>query len=149
MVFVRPIAVTDPAFEQACELFDAYRVHYGQDPAPEATRRWMTEQLDRQRFRVAVAASDGGVCGLVTTTVIPASLTLRTVWLIRDLFVDPAQRRSGAARALLRHVIDTARADGALRLSLQTEPDNTAALSLYRSLGFEQVDGLVALNLLC
>jgi ribosomal protein S18 acetylase RimI-like enzyme len=149
MISVRSVAVADPAFDQACELFDAYRVHYGQDPAPEQTRRWLMEQLDRQRFRVAIASLGGDVCGLITTTVIPASLTLRTAWLIRDLFVDPAQRRSGAARALLLHVIETARAEGALRLSLQTEPDNTAALSLYGSLGFTQVDGLVALNLPC
>ncbi len=86
---------------------------------------------------------------MITTAVIPASLTLRTAWLIRDLFVDPNQRRSGAARALLLHVIETARAEGALRLSLQTEPDNAAALSLYGSLGFTQVDDLVTLNLRC
>ncbi|GIH07735.1 hypothetical protein Rhe02_58020 [Rhizocola hellebori] len=130
-------------------LFDAYRVHYGQPPALDPTRSWLSEQLDRQRFRVAIASLGDNVCGLITTTVIPASLTLRTAWLIRDLYVDPAVRRSGAARALLLDVIETARGEGALRLSLQTEPDNAAALSLYGSLGFTQVDDLVALNLRC
>jgi ribosomal protein S18 acetylase RimI-like enzyme len=149
MASVRSIVVSGPAFDQAAELFDAYRVHYGQQAAPEQTRRWLAEQLSQQRFRVAIATNDGVVCGLITTTVIPASLTLRTFWLIRDLFVDPAHRRSGAARALLRHVIEAARAEEALRLSLQTEPDNTAALALYHSLGFTKVDGLVTLNLPC
>ena len=149
MISVRSIAVADPAFDQACALFDAYRVHYGQMAAPQRTRQWLGQQLDRQRFRVAIASLDDKVCGLITTSVIPASLTLRTAWLIRDLYVDPAQRRSGAARALLLHVIEMARAEGALRLSLQTEPDNTAALSLYGSLGFTRVDDLVALNLIC
>ena len=78
---------------------------------------------------------------------VPASQTLRTVWLIRDLYVDPVHRRSGVARALLQHVTDAASADGAHRLSLQTETANTAALRLYASAGFESVTGLELLNL--
>src|SRR2546423_10479973 len=82
-----------------------------------------------------------------SATVIPASLTLGTAWLIRDLYVGPIHRRGGIARALLHHVIDNARANGAHRVSLQTETENTQALTLYTAIGFQPVTGLQILNL--
>ncbi|MFG1991782.1 GNAT family N-acetyltransferase [Actinoplanes sp. NPDC048988] len=80
-------------------------------------------------------------------TVQPASLRLATAWMIRNLYLRPAHRRRGTARALLRHVIGEARAAGALSVSLQTETEYAGALSLYASLGFRPVTGLELLNL--
>jgi ribosomal protein S18 acetylase RimI-like enzyme len=77
----------------------------------------------------------------------PASLMLGTAWSIRDLYVAPQQRRSGIADALLRHVVDDARAAGANRVSVQTEADNDPALRLYTAAGFQPVSGLELLNL--
>ncbi|MFB6398247.1 GNAT family N-acetyltransferase [Polymorphospora lycopeni] len=136
-----------PPFDRVAELFDAYRVHYGLPAAPAATRRWLAEQLTAGRLQVAAGVRDGRAHGFVTRTVLPASLLLGTAWMIRDLYVDPAHRRSGLARELLRHVVDEARAAGALRISLQTEPDNAAALRLYAGFGFRAVDGLKSLSL--
>ena len=55
-----------------------------------------------------------------------------------DLAVDPAARRSGAARSLLTHVVDTARADGASVVLLEVRASNVAALALYRAVGFSE-----------
>lgn len=138
-VTVRPV---DDAGE-VCELFHAYRAHYGHDGPVAETRAWLAEG----HLRIAVATADGRAAGFVTTTVVPASLTLRAFWLVRDLYVAPEHRRSGVGTALLRHVIDAARAAGALRLSLQTETGNTAALALYEAAGFGPVAGLESLTL--
>ena len=62
--------------------------------------------------------------------------------MIRDVFVDPRWRRTGVARGLLDAVCTAARQHGALRLTLQTEDDNTAALRLYEGYGFAPVTGL-------
>jgi ribosomal protein S18 acetylase RimI-like enzyme len=78
--------------------------------------------------------------------VAPAALTLRTVWMIRDLYIDPAHRRGGAARTLLAHVVAVAHAEGAHRLTLQTESGNTVAQSLYAAFGFEPVTALTTLS---
>ncbi|MBU2662724.1 GNAT family N-acetyltransferase [Actinoplanes bogorensis] len=134
----------DASFPGVAALFDEYRVHYGEPSAPTATQAWLAEQISAGRFAVA-APSDAG--GLITTTVIPASLTLGTAWLVRDLFVPPRSRRQGIARALLDHVIVAARAAGARRVSLQTEPDNDGALALYTGAGFRPVTSLSMLNL--
>jgi ribosomal protein S18 acetylase RimI-like enzyme len=146
-VTVEPVTADGPRLDAVAALFDAYRVHYGQPAAPAATRAWLVDQLVRDRLRILAAASDGGVRGFVTVAPTPASLLLGTAWGVRDLYVDPAHRRGGVARALVDRVVADARAAGVRRLSLQTEPDNAAALALYAGLGFRQLTGVHLLSL--
>ncbi len=137
-----------PEFGALVDLFDEYRVHYGETSDPGRTATWLSDQLESGRLRACTAALDGhGAVGFITSAVLPASLRLATFWLVRDLFVRPVHRGAGAARALLDHVITEARAAGALRLSLQTELDNVPALALYSAAGFRPVDGLNNLSL--
>lgn len=139
------LADDNPAsWEAAARLLDEYRQHYGANPAPEAVAAWLREQIDAARARVYLAVSadrrptddDSTADGICTVAVVPAALTLRTVWLVRDLYVRPPARRHGVAKALLEAVVEEAAASGAHRLSLQTESDNTRALKLYSSIGF-------------
>ena len=123
----------EPLCRQAAAVLDEYRQHYGANPAPEAATAWLREQVSAPRTRVYVAGTVDGIC---TVAVAPAALSLRTVWLIRDLYVRPAARRRGVARALLSAVEDEARASGAHRLSLQTESANVRAIELYATSGF-------------
>jgi ribosomal protein S18 acetylase RimI-like enzyme len=60
----------------------------------------------------------------------------KAAWL-EDLVVRSDRRGQGIGRALLEHAVVQARADGVLRISLLTDPDNERAHALYRSLGFE------------
>jgi ribosomal protein S18 acetylase RimI-like enzyme len=60
----------------------------------------------------------------------------KAAWL-EDLVVRPDRRGRGIGRTLLGHVAAQARADGVLRITLLTDPDNERAHALYRSLGFE------------
>ena len=140
------LTVAHPWFGDGAALFDEYRRHYGANPAPEAAESWMRDQILADRMRLFAAVPDGRVRGFCTVAVVPASLTLRTVWLVRDLYVDPGSRRTGLGRALLTHVADAARAEGAHRLSLQTEPTNARALELYARAGFEPVTEVVQLH---
>jgi len=57
---------------------------------------------------------------------------------ILTLGVAPAWRRRGVARGLVEDLIVRALAVGAQRLLLEVAADNTAALALYTSLGFER-----------
>ncbi|SDT70509.1 GNAT family N-acetyltransferase [Actinoplanes derwentensis] len=136
-----------PRFTETAALFDEYRVHYGQPSNQEATARWLSARLGEGTLNLIAALHDDHPVGLVTTVRLPASLRLGTICSIRDLYVAPSHRRNGTARALLDHVITKARSSGDLRVSLQTEPDNTSAQALYAALGFHQVHGLDLLNL--
>jgi GNAT superfamily N-acetyltransferase len=146
MTAVVRLTVSHPWMADAVELFDAYRQHYGANPAPAAVEEWIRDQMVTDRLRVYAAGRHDLVRGVCTVSVVPASLTLRTVWLIRDLYVDPDARRAGLGRALLAHVAEAAHDEGAHRLSLQTETDNVRALELYARSGFEPVTEVVQLS---
>lgn len=135
------VGPADAAFGSVAELFDDYRAHYGEQRAYGATRQWLQEQATSGALRISAAFAASRPRGLLTVSVLPASLTLGTFWLVRDLYVLPEHRGRGHARTLVEHALTAARAAGARRVSLQTEHDNTPARALYRALGFHEVDG--------
>jgi GNAT superfamily N-acetyltransferase len=132
-----------PLFDEAVALLDQYRQHYGANPAPDALADWMRDQLRAERVRIYLADEARGVCSI---TVAPAALTLRTVWLVRDLYVRPDSRRRGVAHALLGQVADDAREAGAHRLSLQTETANVRAVELYAKNGFSALTDVALMD---
>ena len=135
-VTVRLAAVAHPWFAEAAELLDAYRQHYGANPAPEAVAAWMRDQVIAERSRIYVTGDGPRAYGICSVASLPAALTLRTVWLVRDLYVNQDARRQGVARTLLAQVADDARTAGAHRLSLQTDAANVRAVQLYAKSGF-------------
>lgn len=141
------ISPSHSAFGAVAGLFDDYRAHYGGPSSPQPTQDWLHAQVTRQAMMITAALRPGRACGFITASVMPASLALGTAWSIRDLYVAPAYRRTGIARALLQQVIDDAREAGAQRVSLQTETGNTPALTLYTEAGFQPVTGLELLSL--
>ncbi len=138
---------TAPELDALAGIFDAYRVHYGEPVDARRARAWLADELENGRLDVVVAEHGDGLVGFATSVRIPASLRLGHWWQIRDLYVLPEHRRRGIARALLDEVRSAAEAAGALRLGLQTEDDNDAALALYGRAGYGPVTGLVALTL--
>lgn len=58
------------------------------------------------------------------------------------IYVAPSLRGSGAARALMQHLHLAARLAGAPSIRLRVYPENAAAVTLYRSLGYVFDDGL-------
>jgi len=145
-VTVRLTAATHPLFTGAAALFDEYREYYGANPAPEAVESWIRDQVISERTRIYVAAHGTDAYGICSVAVVPAALTLRTVWLVRDLFVQPAARRHGVAQMLLEQVTEDARAAGAHRLSLQTEKSNDRANHLYASRGFTELTDVAVMD---
>ena len=142
----RLTAATDPLFAGAAALFDEYRQHYGANPAPDAVATWLLELVLSGRGRIYVAGRADEAHGICSAAVVPAALTLRTVWLVRDLYVAPSARRQGVAQALLTHVAEEARAAGAHRLSLQTETANTHAIDLYAKNGFDVLTDVAVMD---
>ena len=143
MVPVTVTALTKPTAEQlagVAEVFDQYRRHYGQPVVAGQTLAWLSDQTSHRRLSVFAADVGEDLAGLATTVIVPASLRLGCSWQLRDLYVVPGARRRGAARALVGAVRQAATAAGAIRLSVQTEPSNIAALQLYRTSGFAPVE---------
>jgi GNAT superfamily N-acetyltransferase len=147
---LRVAALTNATGAQLAEVarvFDQYRQHYGEPAAPRQTLAWLTRCTRQGQLTIFTAYRGQDLAGLATTLAVPASLQLSCYWQLRDLYVIPGARRCGAGRALLQTVRQAAAAAGATRLSVQTEPTNTAALQLYRTSGFTLVRGVEALIL--
>ncbi len=111
---------------------------------PGQTLAWLTENTGERRLTIFAARRGEDLVGLATTVALPASLRLSCYWQLRDFYVVPGARRRGAGRALLSAVSQAAIAAGALRISVQTESGNAAALQLYRTSGFVPVEGSTA-----
>ncbi|HVP90117.1 MAG TPA: ribosomal protein S18-alanine N-acetyltransferase [Terriglobales bacterium] len=56
---------------------------------------------------------------------------------VNNIAVHPDFRGRGIAEALMRHVIDKVRANGATFMTLEVRVSNAPAVTLYRKLGFE------------
>lgn len=132
---------------EVATVFDQYRRHYGQPVVAGQTLAWLTQYTRSGMLSIFTAHIGRDLVGIATTVVVPASLRLACAWQIRDLYVVPGARRCGAGRALVTAVATAASQVGAIRLSIQTEPANTAALQLYRTSGFDPVDDLHILSL--
>jgi ribosomal protein S18 acetylase RimI-like enzyme len=72
-----------------------------------------------------------GVAGLI----VPAGAKMKHKGVLWGMYVRPVARSTGAAAALLDHVIAHART-AVEELKLEVSPDNTAAIRLYESAGF-------------
>jgi ribosomal protein S18 acetylase RimI-like enzyme len=128
-------------------LFDHYRMFYHQPSDPTLAQRFIGERLQRGESVIFLAEVGGKVAGF--TQLFPSFSSVRAgrAWVLNDLYVDIAARRLGMARALLQAAADFARADGAIRLELETDHDNRSAQALYRHMGWEPYEGTLRFRL--
>ena len=124
-------------------LFDGYRVFYKQSSSPALARAFIEERLQRDESVIFIARDDGTREAFGFTQLYPmfSSVSARRIWVLNDLFVIPAARKRGVARALMDCARDFAMEAGALRLILETAEDNHAAQALYESLGYVRESG--------
>lgn len=71
-------------------------------------------------------------------SLIPFLRQRQRIYLIANVAVDPKYRRQGIARSLTLAALDNVRQRGAKAVWLQVRQENTSALNLYQSLGFEE-----------
>jgi ribosomal protein S18 acetylase RimI-like enzyme len=111
----------------------------GTNPA-KGYRWFLGSQLDEKDVIVFVAERAGFVVGYVYAGLEPRSWKeLREpAGFIHDVAVEESSRRTGVATALVEAAIDWLRAQGAPRVLLWTAQQNSAALSLFSSLGFRR-----------
>ncbi len=120
-------------------LFDAYRVFYKQPSDPALARDYLAKRLGAGEY-VGFLARDaaGTAIGFALMSQTFSSVGLKRIWLLNDLFVDPAVRKSGAGAALMKAVEDFAGTTGAGRLDLFTARTNATAQAVYRRAGWTE-----------
>ena len=106
-------------------------------PNPEKQAEALEAILaDRSRGRIYVAREGATVVGMASLLYTISTAEGGKAALFEDLIVDPQHRRKGIGSKLVNYVIQQARAEGVLRITLLTDLQNDTALGLYRKLGF-------------
>ena len=129
-----------PDLPRIAELFDAYRQFYGQPADPDGARQFLRERLQAGDSVVLVAERDKRLVGFTQLYPSFSSVSMKRLWILNDLFVLPAHRRSGVARALMSAAEDLARATGGKGLALATQKTNGPAKTLYEARGWTRDD---------
>jgi GNAT superfamily N-acetyltransferase len=142
---IKRAALTD--LDQLAPLFDAYRMFYEQPQDAALARRFLHERIERDQSVVLLAMNDDAAVGFTQLYPTFSSVRAARVWVLNDLYVDQSARRQGVAQALLTAAAMFARDDGAIRLELETTPDNRNAQALYESGGWQLYDGTLRYHL--
>jgi len=132
---VRPATLAD--LDGVAALFDAYRQFYEQAPDRAAATAFIRARMEAGESVILLAEDDEGVpCGFCQLYPSFCSVEAAPIFVLYDLYVAPAARRSGAGRALLLAAEARARAEGRVRMDLTTAHSNHTAQRLYESLGW-------------
>jgi GNAT superfamily N-acetyltransferase len=134
----QPIRVTSEQVDLVVSLFDAYRQFYGQTPDLAGARRFLVERLDRGESVIFAVVEDGRALGFTQLYPSFSSVSMKSIWILNDLFVAESARRRGIGARLLRAARDHALRTGAARLALSTAVTNTTAQALYERDGWRR-----------
>ncbi len=123
------------------QLVELLRILFTQEhelsPDPQKQRRALELILaDPSRARIYVARQAGKAIAMAALHFTTSTAEGGTVAGLEDCIVHPEHQRRGIGQALLTYVLEQARAEGALRVVLLTDSDNTSAQALYRKMGF-------------
>ena len=120
-------------------LFDLYRQFYDKPADSRLARRFIGENIRKERSVIFLALDAGGeALGFVQLYPGWCSVEASPVWTLYDLFVDPAVRQRGVADALMDCAEAMARKSRACRVDLDTGVGNYRAQSLYEKRGWER-----------
>lgn len=125
------------------DLFDQYRMFYGQEPNLLLAKAFISERMDNNESVLLLAMDDDGNA-LGFTQLYPSfsSVSACRVWILNDLFVVQAARGQGVGRALMHAAKAHAKKTGVRRLVLETAADNYNAQKLYEALGYQRESGV-------
>lgn len=135
--------------EAVASLFDAYRQFYGQETDLPAARAFIGARLAAADSTIFIAAlePDSQPVGFVQLYPSFSSVSMATIWILNDLYVDAQARRSGVARALLERAAGFGVETGAKSLVLSTAHGNSQARQLYDGMGWRLETEFVNYNL--
>jgi len=121
---------------QIAPLFDAYRQFYKAAANIEASHQFIHDRLTKNESIIFLAMEDDRAVGFAQLYPLFASVALKSLWLLNDIYVHPSARKSGVGKALMRETEDFAKESDARGLFLRTATDNLPAQRLYERCGW-------------
>jgi len=126
-----------PAEERDIEWLVRLAEEFMAGGVPRETRlRILKENLRRSDYVLLVAESGSETIGFVDLWIIEDFVHGSKLGYIQNLYVTPTYRRRGIATSLLTELIKLSRERKVCEIHVVTEPNNVAAVRLYKRCGF-------------
>jgi GNAT superfamily N-acetyltransferase len=119
-------------------LFDRYRQFYMRKSDVLAATAFLAERFNHGESVIFLAEGEGRAVGFTQLYPSFSSTAMARVYILNDLYVEESARRQGVAAKLLEAATQYARAMGAVRVSLNTDIQNTAAQATYEAQGWQR-----------
>lgn len=134
---IRPFTAGD--LDPLLPLVEALHTGDGDPFDPQCTRDAFRALLDHPEYGVVhIAVVDGDIAGYIVGSLGLSIEAGGRFLLIDELYVTPACRGRGLARALLASLLPYARAHGCRTVELEVGWENDRARAWYERLGFER-----------
>ena len=113
-------------------LFDAYRVFYKKESDFQASKEFISERIVQRDAAIFVAKNgDGILTGFIQLYPLFSSIRMKRLWLLNDLYVDPAYRGLRISVMLIDYAKKLAIETNSAGLMLETAKSNTVGNNLY------------------
>lgn len=123
--------------EDLTVLFDQYRMFYGQSSDRKAGRNFLSNRLELEQSVIFMAVSEKEAVGFTQLYPSYSSVSMKSLYILNDLFVVPGARQQGIGKGLLRRAQAFCNEMNSKGLVLETATDNPAR-RLYESLGWKR-----------
>ncbi|WP_028776979.1 GNAT family N-acetyltransferase [Shimazuella kribbensis] len=121
------------------QLFDQYRVFYEQASDFENGRRFIQARMKNNQSVIFLALEQDNIpLGFVQLYPSFSSVSMKKLWILNDLFMDPSARNRGIAKKLMETAKNFAIETGAKGIILETAVTNHQAKSLYESIRYKK-----------
>ena len=125
--------------DQMSELFNQYRIFYGQKNEPEKAKDFLLERLKFQDSLIRLAFRQDTVVGFMQLYPCFSSVRLQPIYILNDLFVHQNYRNNGIGSALINEAKSICISDNITGLQLETSKLNRAN-ELYKKSGFSLIE---------
>jgi ribosomal protein S18 acetylase RimI-like enzyme len=135
---IKPATIED--VDVLAFMFDDYRQCYEQAPDYEAAKSFISDRLNNQDtiLLIAYETINGKNVGAGFVQIYPSfsSISMKKIFILNDLYVNPDMRKQGIAKLLINSAKQFAIDNKAGQLVIESRISNSSAQKLYDSVGF-------------
>ncbi len=135
-ISVRQAVLSD--LDELAPLFNQYREFQGKASDLAGARAFLRARFDHAESVVFIAHDEAVAVGFAQLYPSFSSVSLARVFVLNDLYVHAAGRRTGVASKLLAAVEEFAWSLDAARVTLNVARENKPGQALYEALGWRQ-----------
>ena len=135
MVVIQKATIKDVSI--IAPLFNSYRVFYKQESNLVAATEFLTERLNQNQSYIFIAFIDNKAVGFTQLFTSFSSVSLKSVFILNDLYVDKNHRSQKIGASLLLKAKEFCKEKGYKGIALETAIDNPAQ-KLYERLNWKK-----------